>query len=127
MFRTDGNTVRALLLALVLQILLPLSGILPAQAAPSPDSLVICTAQGMITLVADGQGGWTRQADAAQTGIQCAFCLPLLGLTTQPAAAPGLALPIVTKVVPQSLADDGVPNESHVLSARPRGPPNCLV
>ncbi|WP_291720680.1 DUF2946 family protein [Magnetospirillum sp. 64-120] len=127
LFRTDGNTVRALLLALVLQILLPLSGVIPAQAAPSPDSLVICTAQGMVTMVPDGQGGWKKQADTAQTGIQCAFCLPLLGLTAQPAAAPGLALPIVTKVTPQSLTDDGIPGDSHVLSARPRGPPASLV
>lgn len=127
LFRTDGNTVRALLLALVLQILLPLTGIFPAQAAPSPGTMVICTAQGMITLAADGQGGWTKQADTAQTGIQCSFCLPLLGLTTQPATAPGLALPIVTKVTPQSLTDDGIPGDSHVLSARPRGPPAHLV
>lgn len=127
LFRTDGNTVRALLLALALQILLPLSGIFPAQAAPSPDTLVICTAQGMITMVPDGQGGWTRQADTAQTGLQCSFCLPLLGLSTQPATAPGLALPVVTKVTGRSLADGGVPTDSHVLSARPRGPPACLA
>jgi len=115
------------LLALALQILLPLTGIFPAQAAPSPDTMVICTAQGMITMVADGQGGWTRQADAAQTGIQCAFCLPLLGLSAPPAAVPGLALPVVTKVIRQSLTDDGVPSDSHVLAARPRGPPAFLA
>ncbi|MBR9970943.1 DUF2946 family protein [Magnetospirillum sulfuroxidans] len=123
MFRTDGSTVRALLLALAVQILLPLLGVLPAQAAPSADTMVICTAHGMVTLVADGQGGWEQTQQSAETGISCSFCLPLLAVATAPSVAPGILLPVVTTLASPRYRDEAAPRPVLTLSARPRGPP----
>jgi hypothetical protein len=123
LFRTDGSAVRALLLALVVQILLPLLGVLPAQAAPTADTIVICTAHGMVTLIADGQGGWEQQQEPAQTGISCSFCLPLLAMAAAPSVTPGVPLPVVTTLAPPRYRNEAAPRPVFALLARPRGPP----
>lgn len=121
--RGDGSAVRALLLALVLQILVPILGVLPgAQAAPT-EGLTVCTAHGVVTLVPDGQGGWTEQAPPADAGLSCSFCLPLLSGHVGPVAAPALPEPS-TFVAARPLVEHAV---GHALippgAARPRAPP----
>lgn len=91
----DGSLIRALLLALCLQILIPALGILPVASAAAPaDAITVCTAHGIVTLVPDGEGGWTQQAEPKQAGLACAFCLPLLSGAVGPVAEVALPLPL---------------------------------
>lgn len=121
--RGDGTAVRALLLALALQILVPMLGMLPGVQAAPAGGLTVCTAHGIVTLVPDGQGGWTEQAPPADAGLSCSFCLPLLSGAM--ASVPDLALP-----EPREIAVEKPPvvRQTHLPSqppggARPRAPP----
>lgn len=96
--RGDGSLVRALLVALFVQIAVPLLGLLPASAAVPAGAITVCTAHGIVTLVPDGQGGWSQRAEPSEAGLSCSFCLPLLSGHVGPVAA--LALPIPLPAVP---------------------------
>lgn len=96
--KKGGSLVRVLLLALALQILVPALGMLPANAAvPTTEAVTVCTAHGVVTLVPDGEGGWTETAAPKQAGLACAFCLPLLSGTVAPAGEVALPLPVVVE------------------------------
>lgn len=125
LFRTDGATVRALLVVLALQILIPLFGVLPTQAAPIPGAITVCTVHGMVTLIPDGEGGWEEQK-AEQAGISCSFCLPLLAAAATPSVAPGVPLPVAVTITPPRRTALRAPVALHILSARPRAPPTLV-
>jgi hypothetical protein len=123
--RGDGSLIRALFIALALQILSPAFGILPARAAPTADQgITVCTAHGIVTLIPDGAGGWTEKAAPKQAGIACAFCLPLLSGAVAPAAD-------VIQLLPPEVA--ATPVDARIVftppaalppgSASPRAPP----
>ncbi|MGE5516763.1 MAG: DUF2946 family protein [Bacteroidota bacterium] len=96
--KKGGSLVRVLLLALALQILVPALGMLPAHAAvPNAEAVTVCTAHGVVTLVPDGDGGWTATAAPKQAGLACAFCLPLLSGTVAPMGEVALPLPVVVE------------------------------
>lgn len=123
--RGDGSLVRALLVALLLQITVPMLGLFPTASAnpPPPGSITVCTAQGIITLAPDGQGGWTKYTDAAETGLSCSFCLPLLSGSMEPVADLPLPLP-VEMVVAVPAPPMAVPVASVLPgSFSPRAPP----
>lgn len=122
--RGGGSLIRVLLFALALQILTPLLGVFPdARAAAPAESISICTAHGIVTLVPDGQGGWTEQQAPQAAGLSCSFCLPLLSGAVGPVAAvaepipvpaehgfaPPLALPVPAAALPPGTASPRAP------------------
>lgn len=122
----DGSLVRALLLALVLQILVPALGILPGAnaAAPSSSAITVCTAHGIVTLVADGNGGWTQEAEPKEAGLACSFCLPLMSGHVGPVADVVLPLPqVVEHARLETAIVLALPPVLPPGSAAPRAPP----
>ncbi|TAN55574.1 MAG: DUF2946 domain-containing protein [Magnetospirillum sp.] len=88
------------------------SGLLPAAASPlAGERIVVCTAQGMVVLGADGQPSATDEGAERHADL-CAFCLPLmhasgapqpvlLGLDALPARAIGsFAAPVSAPLPP---------------------------
>lgn len=121
--RGDGTAVRALILALFLQVLAPLIGLTGAiQAAPA-DSITVCTAHGIVTMVPDGQGGWVQASEPDQAGISCAFCLPLLSGHAGPGA--DLVMPMPAALAAEAPALVALaPTDAHPPgSFSPRAPP----
>lgn len=96
LLRGDGSLVRMLLIALFLQIAVPLLGLLPmASASPAlAGGITVCTAHGIVTMVPDGQGGWIEASAPSEAGLSCSFCLPLLSGNIVPAADLIVTLPI---------------------------------
>lgn len=124
LLRGDGSLVRMLLAALFLQIAVPLLGILPAAATPATaGSITVCTAHGLVTLVPDGQGGWSEQAEPSEAGLSCSFCLPLLSGAIGPAADLALPLPVPTAAPVMTLAATAPPSATPPGSFSPRAPP----
>lgn len=125
LLRGDGSLVRALLVALILQIAAPLLGLVPTASAnlAPPGSITICTAQGLVTMVPDGQGGWTKHTDAAETGLSCSFCLPLLSGSIEPVADIALPLPVAVAAPPPVLAQASPLAATPPGSFSPRAPP----
>lgn len=123
--KRGGSLIRMLLFALALQILVPALGVLPANAAqPSAEAITVCTAHGVITLVPDGDGGWTETAAPKQAGLACAFCLPLLSGTVAPVAEIALPLPVVVEHARRETALVlALPPALPPGSSAPRAPP----
>jgi hypothetical protein len=124
--RGDGSLIRALLLALTLQILVPMLGMLPgtASAAPSSPSITVCTAHGIVTMVADADGNWVQQDAPKQAGIACSFCLPLLSGHAGPVA--DVAVPLPARATDERLAAGTLAIPARTLppgSSSPRAPP----
>ncbi|MGE5546226.1 MAG: DUF2946 family protein [Solirubrobacterales bacterium] len=125
MLRGDGSAVRALILALFLQVLAPVTGMFGAADARAAtfDSITVCTTHGVVTMVPDGQGGWTEASNSHRTGISCAFCLPLLSGQAGPVSNLETPLPIgLADPAPVPLALAAA--EAHPPgSSTPRAPP----
>lgn len=117
--RGDGSLIRALFVALILQILIPLTGVLPNAQAAAPDgAIVVCTAHGIVTLVPDGDGGWTQHDEPEARGLACSFCLPLMSGMTGPVSEQATPLPVVVRHARQDL--------TRIVAALPALPPGSF-
>lgn len=121
---TSGVPARMLLLALLLQILLPGVAIPAARAALADfdaATAVICTAHGLAPLGVDDDAPHPLGASDA-AGLHCAFCLPLPFLASVPAGTVPPPSPTAVAATPPGLMTPP-PESRALLTPPPRGPP----
>ena len=114
--------VRLLLLALSLQLSIPLvDGVAPVSLAPA-GSFAADLGHSLCHDTSDGEHG-APVSDESNHACHCLFCLPLLGAHATPGIEFTLPVPRLATAVAIAIGDQRQPAATHYILARGRAPP----